>query len=249
MEIASYEIDIKESLAHLFQEVDHAVADKFATEGVPVLMEVSRQVVTEVSRNGWSADERVSRENVLRVFREMGYDGFPDQLPGRPWLDKKYTALFMGCAEKLIEYATIKDNSFWWGFTDGSTYLIDGPWPFKSSYHYNDDPHEWIIRILLLPSLWDHLSRLEALGTSSDADARTFAEEVMAVVNSTEREWSVSMPLFGITITSENISCGGIVLRRLSGIEQAKIAAEAQQGGSSLLSVRLPTVALEAGRF
>ncbi|MET9226147.1 hypothetical protein [Lentzea sp. NPDC003310] len=163
-------------------------------------------------------------------------------LPEPPWLNDAEVDAIRNCSTQLVELD--EANLPYWcplPSSEGFIAKLGPPPPFE------EDPTGWVMRIVVVPALHYHLTKLPSVTDADEASALAFADEVLDVATASDLRYSVSIPISGVHVEgNETLTVSDVRVRRLLPSEQGAIFDE-RGGFASMMTTftEIPHTVLE----
>jgi hypothetical protein len=233
--------DLQQALIELFTSAVAAVASRLDSLGLPSRLADQRAAVIR-EKNQIGLEHVPTTRNILSDFMTVQN--------GAPWLTAKEIVQLNECASLVIDECA-------------STLPFDAPpggrqWPLVHPTHYPDpeppdydqDPPDWISRMLIQPALLHHLRRLGSVTYPGSTASSAFANDVINVAQADDLKYLTVVPLHGIALeeTTEQVYTEGRVsIRSLLDTEQAEWWMDSRQPRlwPTQITIEPPEVLLE----
>lgn len=232
--------DLHDKLTTLFLAARSDTARRLRALGIPLTVSETKTTVARNANdpNGWESSQATVQRNVLT---RPGIS-FPQVAP---LLSHNSASGVQELASQIVD--TFRDHLPFFSPFEGNGWILTTAATDRgasSSPTFEDNEVEWTVRHLVLPALWEHLTKLPSLRSASKSAARLFASDVLEVVNAGDLCYRLTIPLTGITVASHIISPQGSTLRRLTSQEQGALFSEWGIATTNF-GTALPLVALE----
>jgi Apea-like HEPN len=232
---------LHEELAALLVTTGPDVARRLRENSFPLAFAERQTIVTRDNNNpdAWGSSEIEVNKNALAHAGTPLYHLVP-------LLSSEMTAVVRDCAAHMLELTESK-LPFFSPFEGNGRMLIassrDNDTPASN---FESNAVDWTTRHLLLPALYEHLRRVPRLQRITDADARSFAADVLQVATANDIQYLVTIPIAGIRVGSRiEVADASAVFRRLTSTEQGDLLTEWGITSSNFGFITLPLVALE----
>lgn len=208
--------DLQQALIELFTSTVAAVASRLDILGLPTRLDDKRAAVTR-EENQVGLEYVPTTKSILSDFMTVQN--------GAPWLTEKEIAQLNKCTSLILDECA-------------STLPFDAPsggrqWPLVHPAHYpdpeppdyNQDPLDWVSRMLMQPALLHHLRQLGSVTYPGTSTPLAFANEVINVAQADDLKYLIVAPLHGITLeekVEQAYTEGRISVRSLLDTEQAE---------------------------
>ena len=227
------------ALARLFRVVSATMVRRLRKDKLPLTVERLRPIIERQGDGGWRSSERAESMNSLVALNLA--------VRGGPWLTGRVLVDLHALGVQVAEFA---DATLpFWSPLGGYQWLVDSfDGDDQGTPHYDVNPGVWVTRFLILPALQWHLLRLPSLD-AADADADSFASDVLRVASDNRLRYRIVTPLSGINLdvsAGDMLTAGKFTVRRLSDTEQGQFFEDARAASPGTgRVVEPPQIALE----